>query len=83
MKFIILAKWNNIDSIDAAAPMIFNVWMKKIGEVLLMDEIPEETLNLFNGRRSGIVELLRTVDDGNGKDVCRLYSRCCSANCPT
>ena len=60
----ILQKWNEIDSADAAAPMIFNVWMKKIGDVLLTDEIPEETLKLFNGRKSAIDELLREALEG-------------------
>ena len=60
----ILKKWNHIDSADEAAPMIFNVWMRKIGDVLLKEEIPEETLNLFNGRRSAIDELLRRALDG-------------------
>ncbi|MDG4849782.1 penicillin acylase family protein [Peribacillus frigoritolerans] len=60
----ILKKWNHIDSADEAAPMIFNVWMRNIGDVLLKEEIPEETLNLFNGRRSAIDELLRRALDG-------------------
>ncbi|MGE7660531.1 penicillin acylase family protein [Peribacillus sp. NPDC097197] len=60
----ILQKWNQIDSADATAPMIFNVWMKKIGDVLLTDEIPEETLKLFNGRKSAIDELLREALSG-------------------
>ena len=38
--------------------------MKKIGDVLLTEEIPEETLKLFNGRKSAIDELLREALSG-------------------
>ena len=61
----ILKKWNHIDSADAAAPMIFNRWMQKIADTLLEDQVPEETLKLFNGKRSAVDQLLRRALEGD------------------
>jgi penicillin amidase len=38
--------------------------LKKIGDTLLADEVPEETLTLFGGRKAAIDELLRRALGG-------------------
>ncbi|WP_276532395.1 penicillin acylase family protein [Cytobacillus horneckiae] len=61
----VLGDWDFYDKKAAAAPYIFNVWMTKIGNVLLADSIPEKTLELFSGKRAAIDQLLRRAFDGN------------------
>ncbi|MFJ8267110.1 penicillin acylase family protein [Peribacillus asahii] len=59
-----LQKWNYIDNKGAAAPLIFNLWMQEIGNVLFAEKIPEETLKLFGGRKQAEDQLLRRALNG-------------------
>ncbi|WP_019241384.1 MULTISPECIES: penicillin acylase family protein [Bacillus] len=61
----ILEKWDFQDKEEASAPLIFNLWMTKIQNVLFEEQIPEETLKLFNGKRSVVDQLLRNGLDKN------------------
>lgn len=61
----IVDKWDFIDSEDQAAPLVFNLWMQNIAEVLFVKQIPEDTLALFKGKRQAVDELLRRALEGN------------------
>lgn len=60
----LLKKWDYLDSKDSAAPLIFNLWMTKISEVLFHNKIPEDTLELFQGQKQVVDELLRNALNG-------------------
>ncbi|SEM14680.1 penicillin amidase [Mesobacillus persicus] len=61
----ILEKWDFVDSKDSAAPVIFNIWMTKVPEVLFTEHIPEETLKLFQGQKPVVDEMLRKALRGD------------------
>lgn len=60
----ILETWNYDDEAEAAAPLIFNLWMREIQDVLFEEEISPEAFDLFGGRRQAVDELLRRAIDG-------------------
>ncbi|MDQ0271289.1 penicillin acylase family protein [Cytobacillus purgationiresistens] len=60
----LLSEWDFYDRKEEAAPYIFNIWMTKIGDVLLADSFSEETLELFSGRKAAIDQLLQRALDG-------------------
>ncbi|MFD0051333.1 penicillin acylase family protein [Actinomycetes bacterium NPDC127524] len=60
----ILKDWNFIDSKESPAPLIFNLWMQNISDVLLSKQIPEDTLKLFKGKKQAVDELLRRGLEG-------------------
>lgn len=55
----LLDKWDYEDDKDSAAPLVFNIWMKKIMVVLFEEKIPEEDLALFKGKRLVVDRLLQ------------------------
>lgn len=59
-----LSKWDYNDSKDGAAPLIFNLWMKSISDVLFEDEITPEMRKLFKGQKQAVDELLRNAAKG-------------------
>ncbi|MEB6549973.1 penicillin acylase family protein [Heyndrickxia sporothermodurans] len=59
-----LQQWNYIDDKDAAAPLIFNMWMRKIPEVLFAKEISKEMLDKFGGQKQAVDELIRHAAEG-------------------
>ena len=61
----ILKDWDYQDSKDEAAPLIFNLWMKKISDVLFEDEISMEMRGLFKGQKQAVDELIRRAAKGN------------------
>ncbi|KGA97862.1 beta-lactam antibiotic acylase [Alkalihalobacillus alcalophilus ATCC 27647 = CGMCC 1.3604] len=61
----ILSEWDYFDEIDQAAPYIFNIWMRKIADVLFNEQVPEEMRDLFNGERAAVDQLLRRALAGN------------------
>ncbi|KOP82562.1 penicillin acylase family protein [Cytobacillus solani] len=61
----ILKDWDYQDSKDEAAPLIFNLWMKKISDVLFQDEISTEMRGLFKGQKQAVDELIRRAAKGN------------------
>lgn len=60
----ILKEWDYIDSPEQAAPLLFNLWMDEIAKVLFEKEIPQETLDLFRGKRQAVDQLLRRAIEG-------------------
>lgn len=61
----LLKKWNYVDDKNAAAPLIFNIWMREISNTLFAEEIHEQTLKLFGGQKSAVDQLLRNAIAGN------------------
>ncbi|PLS15718.1 penicillin acylase family protein [Bacillus sp. M6-12] len=61
----VLKKWNFIDSKKQAAPLIFNLWMANISKVLFEDQISEEAMKMFGGRKQAVDELIRRGLEGN------------------
>lgn len=61
----ILEKWDFVDEAEEAAPLIFNLWMHEIQDVLFEEHISAEALDLFGGRRQAVDELLRRAMEGN------------------
>lgn len=60
----LLKKWDYTDSKDAAAPLIFHYWMKKIPDVIFQDQISLEMRELFKGQKQAIDQLIRAADSG-------------------
>jgi penicillin amidase len=60
-----LEKWNNVDSVDKAAPLIFHLWMKEIPNVLFKEEIPKQMDELFEGKQAVVDELIRRAASGD------------------
>lgn len=60
----ILEQWNYNDDANEAAPLIFNVWMTKIPQVLFEEQVPLETYSLFRGRNAVVDELIRAALEG-------------------
>lgn len=60
----LLSNWNYIDSKDEAAPLIFNLWMKSISDILFEKEISPEMRKLFKGQKQAVDELLRNAANG-------------------
>ncbi|WP_201781493.1 penicillin acylase family protein [Sporosarcina globispora] len=60
----ILSNWDYNDSKDEAAPLIFNLWMKSISDVLFEDQISPEMKKLFKGQKQAVDELLRNAASG-------------------
>ncbi|MCP3739218.1 penicillin acylase family protein [Rossellomorea sp. BNER] len=63
--FAELKEWNFIDDKNQAAPLLFNLWMKEIPNVLFNDEIPKEMRELFTGKGGVVDELIRQAFEGN------------------
>ncbi|MEK3854596.1 penicillin acylase family protein [Cytobacillus sp. FSL H8-0458] len=62
----ILSNWDYNDSKDEAAPLIFNLWMKSISDILFEDQISPQMRKLFKGQKQAVDALLRTA--ANGKE---------------
>ncbi len=60
----ILEDWNYIDDKELAAPLIFQLWMAEISDTIFADEISDEMLNLFRGRKQAVDQLLRKALNG-------------------
>jgi penicillin amidase len=60
----VIKNWNYIDSKDQASPLVFNLWMKEIGNVLFNKDIPKEMDDLFDGKAQIVDELLRRANAG-------------------
>nr|WP_264739526.1 penicillin acylase family protein [Cytobacillus firmus] len=60
----VLSKWDYNDSKDDAAPLIFNLWMKSISDVLFEDQISPKMRKLFKGQKQAVDELLRNAANG-------------------
>lgn len=55
----VLEDWNQFDSVDSAAPLIFHKWMKQLPVTLLADEFPEDVFAMMAGKAQIIDQMLR------------------------
>ena len=60
----ILEQWDYNDDANKAAPLIFNLWMTKIPQVLFEEHIPLETYSLFRGRKPVVDKLIQAAIEG-------------------
>ncbi|MCA1053617.1 penicillin acylase family protein [Rossellomorea aquimaris] len=60
----ILKDWDYKDDKDEAAPLLFHSWMNHISRDMFQEEIPDEMMDLFEGRQSVVDELLRQANNG-------------------
>lgn len=60
-----LKTWNYVDDPNLAAPLIFNMWMRKIPEVLFEKEISVDMLDKFGGQKQAVDQLIRHAAEGN------------------
>ncbi|UII54280.1 penicillin acylase family protein [Cytobacillus spongiae] len=64
----VLSEWNYLDSPDESAPIIFHIWMKNIKEVLFENEISPEMMDLFNGQKQAVDQLIRRAAEGEASE---------------
>ncbi|KMK77028.1 penicillin acylase family protein [Alkalihalobacillus pseudalcaliphilus] len=57
----ILEEWDYMDRVKDAAPYIFNLWMREIGDVLFEEQIPKDMRDLFHGERGTVDQMLRNA----------------------
>ena len=62
-----LKSWNNVDEKDEAAPLIFDLWMKKIQAHILKDKMDADVYKFMPHKESYVDKILR--DSLNGKKV--------------
>ncbi|QFK69991.1 penicillin acylase family protein [Pradoshia sp. D12] len=60
----VLEDWNYMDDKEMAAPLLFQLWMAEISDTLFADDISEEMLTLFRGRKQAVDQLLRKALNG-------------------
>ncbi|WP_026694716.1 penicillin acylase family protein [Peribacillus kribbensis] len=60
----ILRGWNYQDDKNKAAPLIFNLWMGRLNDEMFNGQISDEMLDLFDGRRAAVDNLLRNAFNG-------------------
>jgi len=59
-----LREWNQLDSADAAAPLVFHKLMKQLPIVMFSEEMPEDVYKLLPGKGSITDQLLRAAYAG-------------------
>ncbi|WP_059104480.1 penicillin acylase family protein [Shouchella shacheensis] len=60
-----LASWNQLDNREEAGPLLFHFWMEELSALLFKERIPEEMLELFEGRAGIVDELIRAAHAGD------------------
>src|SRR5690606_29987913 len=60
----ILREWDQFDSVDAAAPLVFHKLMKQLPIVMFSEEMPEDVYQLLPGKGSITDQLLRAAYAG-------------------
>ncbi|TWT04175.1 penicillin acylase family protein [Planococcus sp. CPCC 101016] len=60
-----LEEWDQFDSEDQAAPLVFHKWMKQLPETLLADEFPKDVFEMLAGKNHITDEMMRAAFAGN------------------
>ncbi|MGI2328847.1 penicillin acylase family protein [Planococcus sp. YIM B11945] len=60
-----MEQWDQVDSKDEAAPLVFHQWMKKLPVTLLADEFPEDVFGMLPGKNHITDEMMRDAFAGN------------------
>ncbi|MFB4161575.1 penicillin acylase family protein [Geomicrobium sp. JSM 1781026] len=61
----VLREWNLEDAREEGGALVFHLWFQEIPDRLFADRIPEEMLDLFEGRANIVDELLRNAASGD------------------
>lgn len=60
----LLEQWDQVDSKDQAAPLIFHKWMKQLPVTLLSDAFPEDVFEMMPGKNHITDEMMRKAFAG-------------------
>lgn len=61
----ILEEWDQVDSADASAPLIFHKLMKQLPKTMFSNDMPEDVYNLMPGKGQIIDQMMRDAYSGN------------------
>lgn len=61
----LLADWDQVDSADQSAPLIFHKWMKQLPDTLLEESFPEDVYELMPGKNHITDQMMRNSFAGN------------------
>lgn len=59
-----LEEWDQVDSEDQAAPLVFHKWIKQLPETLLADEFPEDVFDMLAGKNHITDKMMRDAFAG-------------------
>ena len=57
-------EWDQVDSADAAAPLVFHKWMKQLPIGMFSEEMPEDVYKLLPGKGTITDQMLRDAYAG-------------------
>lgn len=57
--------WDQVDSADQAAPLVFHKWMKQLPDTILKEAFPEDVYEMFAGKNHITDEMMRQAFTGN------------------
>ena len=69
----ILREWDQQDTVDAAAPLIFHKWIKQLPIVMLSKDMPEDVYKMFPGKGQITDQMLRAGYAGESSEWLREY----------
>lgn len=55
----LLTEWDQIDSVEAAAPLLFNKWIKQLPVTLFKKQMPEDVYDLLSGKGNITDDMMR------------------------
>lgn len=61
----LLEKWDQVDSKDQGAPLVFHKWIKQLPETLLADEFPKDVFEMLDGKNHITDEMMRNAFAGS------------------
>lgn len=64
----ILREWDQYDTVDAAAPLIFHKWIKQLPIVMLSKDMPEDVYKMFPGKGQITDQMLRAGYAGESSE---------------
>lgn len=63
--FDMMAEWDQVDSADQAAPLVFHKWMKQLPITLFADDFPEDVYELMPGKGNITDQMMCDAFSGN------------------
>ncbi len=60
-----LEKWNRVDDKDLGAPLVYNLWINTIDDVLFKGQISKNMLDLFEDKGLVVDQLVNQAAEGN------------------
>ncbi|ETP68473.1 beta-lactam antibiotic acylase [Planococcus glaciei CHR43] len=62
--FEMMKKWDQVDSKDQAAPLVFHKWMKQLPKTMLAKDFPEDVYELLPGKNHITDQMMREAFSG-------------------